>query len=421
MNPRERALLTILLSILGVGVAFFVGYQWFYVPLTRHNARIATLQGEVEKSEADLQLLNNERKLILEKARQRSLPQSTEKAISQFSRYLQSVLREHSLTIDDLQSPQGAPVEAKQIGGVKTVKANHVVLAFQVRAKGTLPSLVAALEEMQNTPLVHRVKNLTVERADNTSKDPNPKLSINLVVEAMIVSKPAAGTPAAAAAAKVVDRELLLLDIVAARTGNPVGLAMLPWIFGEKGPLPEYVLHRDESKRNYGDIAALNIFTGMVPYIPEPEPKKTTKVKKEDSTPPPVPLDYTVLSYVRLVTTSPGSHEAFLRNQLVRTSEMRLRDIASSGYDTFRIMEEDGKRELFKAKVLRIEQRDVYFQVGKAVYKMHIGQTLSEALDRSLSEDQMDDLELTALYDPDFAEAAEDAKKKTTTKKKGVR
>jgi hypothetical protein len=414
MNPRERTLLMILLSILGCGVAAFVGYQWFYVPLTRHNSRIAQLQDEVKKSEDDLFLLNVERKKILEKARARSLPHSTERAISEFSRYLQGVLRSNSLTIDDLQSPQGPPPEQKQLGGAPQKKANHTTLTFQVRAKGDLPSLVAALEEMQNTPLVHRIKNLTVERADNNAKDKNPRLSINLVVEAMIVSKAPAGSPTTP---KYIDRELLLLDVLAGRTGRPIGLAMLPFIFGEKSPLPEYVLHRDESKRNYGDIAALNIFTGMVPYVPPPVVVKKKKEKsQEETTPPPPPLDHTVLGYVRLVTTSPGSREAFLRNQLVRSSEMRVRDVPASGYDTFRIMEEDGQRVLFTAKVLRIEQRDVFLQIGKGVYRMHIGQTLGEALERALSEDQMEDLELTALYDADFAEKAGDTKKKSATK-----
>ncbi len=419
MNPRERTLLMVLLSILGAGVVFLVGYQWFYVPLTRHNARIAQLQDEVEKSEADLVLLNNERRKILEKARQRSLPHSTERAIADFSRYLQNVLREHSLTIDDLQSPQGAPVEQKPLGaGQQAKKPNHTILAFQVRAKGDLPSLVAALEEMQNTPLVHRVKNLTIERADNNAKDANPRLSINLVVETMIVSKPAAGAPAPPAPPKTIGRELLLLDVLAGRSGGPIGLALLPWILGDKSPLPEYVLHRDESKRNYGDIARLNLFSGMMPYVPESKVKE--KVFREKDPPP--PLDYTVLSYVRLVTTSPGSREAFLRNQLVRSPELRVRDIPSSGYDTFRIMDEEGKHVLVQAKMLRIEQRDVFFQVGKSVYRMHIGQTLGDALNSSsLSEDQMDDLELTALYDPEFGEAAQETKKQSTTKKQGGR
>jgi hypothetical protein len=53
--------------------------------------------------------------------------------------------------------------------------------------------------------------------------------------------------------------------------------------------------------------------------------------------------------------------------------------------------------------VLRIDARDVYFQVGDDVFAMHIGETLAEAMRKPMDPEEVELLELTALLDPDFA------------------
>ena len=72
------------------------------------------------------------------------------------------------------------------------------------------------------------------------------------------------------------------------------------------------------------------------------------------------------------MTTDPTSGEAFLRNLLFRTREVRVRD-KKGGFNTFQIKNEDGTKVLVNATVLRIDERDVYFQVKEDVYGIHIG------------------------------------------------
>jgi hypothetical protein len=58
---------------------------------------------------------------------------------------------------------------------------------------------------------------------------------------------------------------------------------------------------------------------------------------------------------------------------------------------------------LLRAKVLRIDQRDMYFQVKEYVYGIHIGQTVADAMRRSLSDADLKEKNLTGLvqaYDP---------------------
>ena len=56
-----------------------------------------------------------------------------------------------------------APLVDKAASGLPTAfnapkKSGHTVLSFEVRAKGNLASVVAFLESLQRTPLMHRVK-----------------------------------------------------------------------------------------------------------------------------------------------------------------------------------------------------------------------------------------------------------------------
>jgi hypothetical protein len=109
--------------------------------------------------------------------------------------------------------------------------------------------------------------------------------------------------------------------------------------------------------------------------------------------------------FVHLTHLDPTNKEAFLRNRLTGPGEIRLRAVARSGYDTFRILDEEFDKVQVHGKVLRVDQRDLYFQVADFVYAFHIGQTLKDAMRWPLTLDQMDNLELTALYDEAFAEA----------------
>lgn len=109
--------------------------------------------------------------------------------------------------------------------------------------------------------------------------------------------------------------------------------------------------------------------------------------------PQPEGPDMTQFVYLTFINQTVIREEAFLRNRA--TNRMtRLRSTA--GYNIFRITDESGDKVQLQAKVLRIESRDVYFQVDDEIFRLHIGQSVAEALRRPLRESEIKALGLLA-------------------------
>jgi hypothetical protein len=232
---------------------------------------------------------------------------------------------------------------------------------------------------MQAAPLAHRIKSMTLTRPD--AKDPN-KLNIQLTVEALIVHKAFARDSYIAP-----DQRLAVLDALAGRLGGPIGLNMMMWAAGPLGPRGGDLLVSKDIARNYNDIGRKNIFIGYAaPTITKPPPPPTPVVEEDE---------FDMRSQIRLVSTDPVNKEAFLRNYAVKAPEMRLRPKA--GFDSFKVMNESQTRTLVQAKVIRIDQRDVYFIAKDAdlgahlIYGLHIGDTLKQAMDRPLSDEELEE------------------------------
>lgn len=363
MNPRERVLLFVLLGILGVGGVAVAAYVWFVKPLRDYNARIAEAEEERDQKELQIKIVLAE-KQRLEEARRLSLPANPDKALTEYAKYLRPLLRESGLADIEVQAPP--PVDPAKIPPLHSKKAGHVSLPYLVRAKGTLASLVAALERLQRTPVMHRVKMLNIDRADASAKEPTGKLNIQMTVEALLVhgAKP--------------DQQTAL------KPDTSLGL-----------PTPK-------APRQYAAIMDKNVFVGALPPPPPVAQKKETPPGPDD--------DLDVRAYVRLVSTNPTAQEAHLRNLAFKTRELRIKSTPMSGYDTFRITNEEGTYTILKGKVLRIDQRDVYFLVGEDVYGLHIGQSLADAMRRPLSDEELTNLDLMDLY-LTYAEKSEEPEK----------
>lgn len=373
MNPRERKLLFVLLGLLGAGGVGVLGYQWFVKPYRSNTATLTRLALDTETQQFQLDLHFKEKRLLLD-ARKKSLPSSVDRAAAEYAKFLRPLLLACGLTVDDFQGPAVAEVKVGGGAGKPGKKSSHKVLTFNIRAKGEAGQLGKALAAMQRAPLLHRVKTLTVDRMDTSvGKDASNRLTISMVVEALIVG----GTP----------KEGTL-------SPSELDLAKLT---SASGP------------RQYADVQRRNLFVGK---IPPPPPPRTEEVAEEG---PAVP------EHVRLVSTNPLAREAHLRNLLasVRTPEMRVRSIPRSGYDTFRIMDEDYSRVLVKAKVLRVDHRDVYFQVSDWVYGIHVGQTVADAMRSPLSDERVEELGLAKLFDPNWGK--EEKKAPTPKNNKGGR
>jgi hypothetical protein len=127
-----------------------------------------------------------------------------------------------------------------------------------------------------------------------------------------------------------------------------------------------------------------------------------------------------VPAYIRLVHTIPEQKTAFLRNIVYREPERKLIATANSGYDTFRVTDADTGFVFFKAKVLRIDARALYFQVKDEIFELQIGKDLADAVMEPLSSPEIEALALDAYFDEEWA-LEETGKGKSSSKKTPTR
>jgi hypothetical protein len=394
MNAREMRLLVGLLGMLGLGGAGILVYSWFYKPLLGYNVAIRKLNDTIEQKQVLLDTTLDERSKLLARARLMSLSPSMDLARSEYHKYLYPLLESCQFDIESFSlAPSTELKGTASVPGGTALKPGHQVVAFQVKAKAEIEGLVKALDLIQKTPLIHRIKLLTIDR-DTAAKKASDKLTIAMTIEAMIVSKAEAHSDGPFAP----DLRLIMLDTMSALYRGPTALALIPWIVGPTGPLAQdRVAAESGYRRDYADVAKKNIFNGLVPYRIPIEPKT-----EEPYDPAP---DFDPRDYIRLDTTDPDGREAYLRNLVYKTPPTKLRMGKWSGYDTFRIFSEYKTKVLVKGKVLRIDQRDVYFQVREEIYGIHIGQSLWEAMKRPLSDREIEALNLTSQFDAAWGEA----------------
>jgi hypothetical protein len=404
MNPREMRLLIALGVILGVGGVGILVYQWFYKPLQDYNKAISRLIRDNEQKDDQLFATMEERKL-LDRARVMSLSPKMEMAQSEYGSFLDRVIYHSGLEIDDFR-PIIENAEAKAVSALQTVKPGHRTVTYQIRARGDLSQLVKALDAIQKTPLIHRIRSLDISRLD-VSKNTTDRLLITMRIEAMIVGRAEEHADGPLAP----EQRLIVMETLMALRHGPTGLGLLPWVIGPTGPVARQSLALESGYRQYGDIGRKNIFRGG--DLPPKEDDENT----EPVDPPP---EFDVRDYVRLDTTDPDNKEAFLRNLVFKAQPIRLRSTSWSGFNTFRIHTGELKSHvLLTGKVLRIEQRDVYFQVRDDVYCIHLGQTLAEAMRRRIPDSELEAHHVT--LDEAWAEAQNKEAQQTAAapKKKG--
>lgn len=413
MNNRERMLSVILIGIVGGGALLFGVVFWFMKPLGQYNASILALNAEIEQKQFEIDTYQmNRRKLTL--ARAKSLSSTPADATNEYHSYLHHVMTDNGLSVENITASTAARMKFQPtVPGIKEV--GHQVMSFTVRARGDLESLVGAMEVMRGTAYEHRIKNLTVDRTDmiRDSKDANPRLHINMVIETLLVAKSQSksGIPPG------FDAKYLILDSLAARGGVPTGWGMLGSIVAIKNSMPT------PDSRSYYEIAKKNIFTGPIQITKTV--KEYVKPKERDNTPPPPPpppppVGPNPLKYSHLTHTDPVQKTAYWFNRVFRSLEQKLVAKKGSGYEHLLIRDEAGEYTWLKAKILRVDLRAVYFQKDRTMYAWHIGTTLEEALENELDIDQRDDLDLQfdEQYAKDCAEAEEKEKAKSKTSKK---
>jgi hypothetical protein len=396
MNSRERTLMFALIAIVGTGVALFAGNKFWWAPLQEYNRTIDRLSDERDTEDGKVRnFMRDKKQLAL--GRMRSLPGTPDQAAAEFMSQLEPLLKKSGLDVDSIQKSSVA--KAKVVTPIPSVKeTGHQIVTFTVNVRGELAQLVKALEKMQSAPYEHRIRDITIERENvSTKKGTTDKLNVRMIVEALLVAK------------------------------APVKGTTPPSSFDPKTLIPQ-----SPTERNYSLIAKKNIFVGAIPYVEKKSPPKTIPVEPVEEGPE-RPPEYTP-QYVYLTQTLPEQRTAYIFNRVYGGTEKKL--IAEkTGWDEFQISDELGEYVFFRAKLLKVEQREIYFQIGRSnddrfptnsVFSMQIGHSLALARDFSFNKSRID-LEDDGLFDREFSvretphkKDAKDAKdNKGKTSKKG--
>jgi hypothetical protein len=244
-------------------------------------------------------------------------------------------------------------------------------LTYVVHAQTNLANLIKVLEKFYRTPLLHQIKNLTIQRPLTTTAQQSPTdLTIDLTLEALVVTS----AKARSYLLPSVNKRLLAIDMAAALQQGPTSLGFALWAAGPTGPLGPGLLA--DPPREYDLIAKKNIFLG--------KPQRAPVFRSNDK-------PATEFVYLTDITRNYKGTQAWLYNRLTG-KPTRLRK--ESPFNTFRVEDEKGET-LVRGKVVRIiNELDVIFEASEKYYSLHVGDNVAEAMKRALSESRLKELGL---------------------------
>jgi hypothetical protein len=184
MTQREKTLAGLLVGMLvfvGGGVG---GYMFVYRPLTDVNSQLRLAEGQLKKKEQELSAeeqqiegllrvnprLNQWPKLSLpprdpsaKKVPSNLQEEAKKKHLNRlqvdYERYLANLLKDSKLK-KVLVSPRA--LERQTARGFRGPQPTYEQLAFGVEAQGTMAEVAKALREIHKTPLLHKVRGLTL-------------------------------------------------------------------------------------------------------------------------------------------------------------------------------------------------------------------------------------------------------------------
>src|SRR5262245_46755302 len=249
MTTRERSLAIIVGSTLGVFALGFVAYQLVIGPYIDKGKQIRTRQEEVDRLESDiLEIQMLKRKY--EASRQQSLPADVGLSRTQYGNLLERLFRRADMTAD-LKIIPSEP-DNKSVPMLAPKKPAYTRLTYAITAKGELYHLVDFLRHFYQQPLLHRVKDMNIQRPSDVRAQGRRELDINMTVEALVLDN-AQARPTLLP----VIREMGLLSGGAAQTGYNMQVASS----GHGSPIPPSEVLA-EPAREYLAVAGKDIFFG---------------------------------------------------------------------------------------------------------------------------------------------------------------
>ncbi len=362
MTQRERSMLLVVV-VIGAFVVLFGGFVFangLLNDLGQKDELIARLESDQRTHELKLLTLAKAQRQ-LEQWKAISLPPDAGLAGARYRQFLVDLARKHDLIIK--QQPLA------QSGMPLTNPRSALILnqSFSLTAEGTLARLIGFLREFYSINLAHQVKSVTFTAIGS---GPDTRVAMALSIETMTLPN----APNRDQLMPTPDPRLVALEVVTGLKHGPIGIALGPWTLSPHGLHGNPKLAGAISDRDYTRLVAKNVFAGI-------QAQPTTAAK-----PPPEP-DPGVLRFVFLtdITGSLVGREATLWNR--RTNRhTRLR--ADGGFDSFDVRDANDLVVL-RGKVERIVGRDVIFKVGDQRYAIHINESLKDALEKTLSDEDL--------------------------------
>jgi hypothetical protein len=221
-------------------------------------------------------------------------------------------------------------------------------ITFTVQADATMASIVRMMEQFYKTPLLHQIKNLTLQRqlTATTTQARTNELRVQMTIEALVVT----GADNRTWLLPNIDRRLLAVDLAAALRHGPNFLGLALWHAGPTGPPHQGDLLADPP-RNYEAIAQKNIFLGRPP---------PPAVTRDDGIPEWLAPRWV---YMTDITRNDRRTESFLFD---RSTNRRFRLRATEGFNTFPFVRDGEGRTVVRGAVVKIDDRDIIYRVDIA-------------------------------------------------------
>ncbi len=346
MTPRERILALGAVAMIVVFGGGVLGYQFVLRPLQQKEKAAQTLKDEIEKGDMALMEFTKNRPR-LELAKKESLPADVELARSKYVEELIRLLRTSDFPDSGQESSSVNSKPPEKIASVPGAKKPPFQrLQFDVQCHGEETSLIDFLDRFYRTPLLHRIRTLTINKSSTARAG---VLDVTMLIEALIVD----------GAEK---RDTLL----------PAGVE----------PLPRLARAKDV----YATIAGRNIFFGLAaPDVPTTVRNPETKVDANEW----IRLDGITLDSrdgddatlydafndrKYFIHRSKGGFVTVKKYMFAKNRKI-TEDFDAEGNLVFK--DDDG--EVTKSyKIVRIDATELFLEAEGLYYRLHIGWNLKE-------------------------------------------
>jgi hypothetical protein len=401
-QPQQKSnLLPLILAFVVVGVVGLLIWQFWLEPLQAYNSQLNELTRQKLEKLKQIEEGRKER-AARDRFEMLSLPSNPDQARLKYQRYLEDLVARHHI---DLTSGVLTPTGTKEVMAVGAKQSAfgtkkddekdraYTTLAYRLDGQASLAHLAGLLRDFEDTPLLHRIKSMTVKPVDQDPKKGKKKdgyqVNVQMELEAVIV----AGGNRRAETLIGPDDTLIELNALTFLNPRAAGLALVPWAVGPGGLLSKALIDKHKAGRDYSVIDRKNIFLGY--KKPPPEPVDPGGKDDEYTFPPGMDMR----DFFRLVAiTKTDEVDEALLYCVAKGTYMKLK--TTPGYRLFKIYDSNNDKLLIDAKVLRIDYGVVYFEQDEQVYGIHAGETLKEAVKTPIPESELTKIGLKLAKGP---------------------